>query len=472
MIDRHATDANSELELRAELEELRQKLAHAQAQAHAGVGHAHAPVHTHGAHVRKRPTATVLWSLLLIIAAVGTAAFFGGYLPHARNQSRLVEQIKEQESDLPVVNVTVVRRSPSSASLVLPGNIQAITEAPILARASGYVKQRFADIGDRVKQGDLLAEIDSPELGQQVAVARATLQQVTSAADQAQASLEQGKATEQLNKVTSERYLNLVERGAVSRQDADNFRTQYEAQRANVAALEKAVLAAKGSIGAAAANLNRLLEVQGYTHVKAPFDGIVTVRNVDTGALVNEANTLLYRIAQIDRLRIYVNVAQSDATSIRQGMAATIQIPDLAARSFKGTVSRTASALDPNTRTMLAEVQVPNPQGLLLPGMYAQVNFETPRISPPLIIKGDALVIRTEGPRVAIIRPDQTVHFQEVQLGRDMGDTIEILSGLEAGQQIIVNPGDSAVEGAKVKPVMIEETDGGRGRGGRGRSGS
>jgi RND family efflux transporter MFP subunit len=468
MIDRRSTDESTELELRAEVEELRQRLARAQSHAQtAGATHGpgHAPAHGHVVPVRKRPSATLLWSLLLLAAVVGTAAFFGGYLPHMKNQNMLADLVKEQETDIPPVNVTVVHRSPASSTLVLPGNIQAITEAPILARASGYISQRYVDIGDRVKQGQLLAEIDSPELGQQVAQARANVQQLTLAADSAQASLEQGRANEQLNKVTAERYTNLVERGAVSRQDADNFRLQYDAQRANVAALDKAYQAAKGSIAGANANLNRLLEVQSYTKVKAPFDGIVTVRNVDTGALVNEANTLLYRIAQIDRLRIYVNLAQSDSNVVRQGMAATIRIPDLA-REFKGVVSRTSNSLDPNTRTMLAEVQVPNPEGLLLPGMYALVNFETPRISPPLLIKGDALVIRTEGPRVAVITPQQTVHFKEVTLGRDLGDTIEILSGLEAGQQIVVNPGDTVVEGAKVKPMLIDEADGKKGSGG------
>jgi RND family efflux transporter MFP subunit len=466
MIDRRSTDESTELELRAEVEELRQRLARAQSHAQTAMHvPGHAPAHGHAVPVRKRPSATLLWSLFLLSAVVGTAAFFGGYLPHVKNQKMLADMVKEQETDIPLVNVTVVRRSPGNSTLVLPGNIQAITEAPILARASGYIKQRYADIGDRVKQGQLLAEIDSPELGQQVAQARANVQQLTLAADSAQASLEQGRANEQLNKVTAERYTNLVERGAVSRQDADNFRLQYDAQRANVAALDKAFQAAKGSIAGATANLNRLLEVQSYTNVKAPFDGIVTLRNVDTGALVNEANTLLYRIAQTDRLRIYVNVAQSDSNVIRQGMSATVRIPDMA-RDFKGVVSRTSSSLDPNTRTMLVEVQVPNPDGLLLPGMYAQVNFETPRISPPLIIKGDALVIRTEGPRVAVITPQQTIHFQEVTLGRDLGDTVEILGGLEAGQQIVVNPGDSAVEGAKVKPMLIEEADGNKGRSG------
>ena len=462
MISRHPEETSAELELRAEVADLRQRLEELQTTQK----QARVPGHTHPAAARKKPSTTVLLSLFIIILVLGVAAFFGGYLPALRNQKMLVDQVTEQESDIPVVNVAVVERSPQKTQLILPGNIQAVTEAPVLARASGYIKQRYADIGDRVKQGDLLAEIDSPELGQQVASTRATLLQITAAADQAQASLEQGRANEQLSKVTSERYQNLVERGAVSRQDSDNFRAQFDASHANVAALVKAEAAARGSVGAATANLNRLLEVQSYTRVKAPFAGVITVRNVDTGALVNEGNTLMFRIAQTDRLRIYVNLPQGDSTLVHQGMNATLRIPDLPARIFKGTVTRTSNALDPNTRTMLAEVQVENPEALLLPGMYAQINFETMRALPPMIIKGDALVIRPEGPRVAVITANQTVHFQEVELGRDFGDTVEVLSGLESGQQIIVNPGDSAAEGVKVKPVLIVET---AGRGGRGK---
>ena len=460
MTVRHETGA--ELELRAEIEDLRRKLEQLQAAQKPSNPHGHAPV----AAVNKKPSTTVLLSLLLIVLVLGVAAFFGGYLPQLRNQKMLADLAKDQESDLPLVNVTIAERSPQKTQLILPGSIQAVTEAPVLARASGYIKQRFADIGDRVKQGDPLADIDSPELGQQVASARATMEQVTFGAAQAEASLEQGRANEQLLKVTAERYKSLVERGAVSEQDSDNFRAQYEASHAGVAALEKAVQAASGAVGAATANLNRLLEVQSYTHVKAPFAGVITVRNVDTGALVTEGNTLMFRIAQTDRLRTYVNLPQADSTSVHQGMSATVRIPDLPAKVFKGIVTRTSNALDPNTRTMLAEVQVENPQALLLPGMYAQVNFETLRAQPPMLIKGDALVIRPEGPRVAVILANQTVHFQEVELGRDFGDTVEVLSGLEPGQQIIVNPGDSAAEGAKVKAVMIEETGG---RGGRGR---
>jgi RND family efflux transporter MFP subunit len=212
----------------------------------------------------------------------------------------------------------------------------------------------------------------------------------------------------------------------------------------------------------AQANLARLTEMQGYLNVRAPFAGIITQRNVDVGALVTEGSTLLYRIAQSDRLRIYVNVPQADATGIHIGQAAKLTIVDLPAHPFLGTVTRTANSLDPTSRTLLAEVQVPNTAGLLLPGMYAQVDFTTPRAEPPLLIKGDALVTRANGPQVAIVMPDKTIHFQLVTLGRDYGDRIEVLSGVEAGQQVVISPGDSIQEHVKVQPVLISAAPAGR----------
>jgi len=171
------------------------------------------------------------------------------------------------------------------------------------------------------------------------------------------------------------------------------------------------------------------------------------------GALVNEGNTLLYRVSQTGTLRIYVNVPQADAAAVRVGQSAKVSVSDLPSRVFDGTVTRTANSLDPASRTLLTEVQVPNGGGQLMPGMYAQVDFTTPRAEPPLLIKGDALVVRANGPQVAIVEPDKTIHFQAVTLGRDYGDKIEILSGLEAGQQLAVNPGDTIQEHAKVTPV-------------------
>jgi RND family efflux transporter MFP subunit len=187
---------------------------------------------------------------------------------------------------------------------------------------------------------------------------------------------------------------------------------------------------------------------------------VITLRNVDTGALVAEGNTLLFRIAQTDRLRTYVNVPQADSTSIRVGQTAQLKIPDLPLKTFTGTVTRTANALDPATRTLLAEVQVPNQDGLLLPGMYSEVNFTTPRMEPPLMIRADALVVRGDGPHVAVVGDDGVVRFHAVQVGRDYGDQLEVLGGLEKGQRVVISPGDVVRENAKVRPVLVNEKAG------------
>jgi RND family efflux transporter MFP subunit len=208
-----------------------------------------------------------------------------------------------------------------------------------------------------------------------------------------------------------------------------------------------------GAVAAAEANLARFNQIKTYQTVRAPFDGVITVRNVDTGALVNEGNTMLFRVAQTGTLRTYLNLPQSDAESVRAGQHATLTIPELPGRKFNGIVSRTANALDPATRTLLTEVQVPNQAGVLMPGMYAQVDLSVPRRDPPLAIPGDTLIIRGDGPQVAILTGDDTVHFARIQLGRDFGDHIEVLSGISEGDRLIINPSDAVREGIKVKPV-------------------
>jgi len=248
----------------------------------------------------------------------------------------------------------------------------------VLARASGYIKRRYADIGDRVKQGEVLAEIEAPELDQQIRQAKATVDQANSTIEQAQAALEQGRSNENLARVTAQRWENLSKKGVVSRQENDTYQLQWAAQKANVQALEKAVAAARNNASSVEANVARLNDLLEYQTVRAPFAGVITLRNVDTGVLVNEGSTLLYRIAQTDRLRTYVNVPQADAESVRVGQHAVLVIPDLPGRGFPGAVTRTANALDPATRTLLVEVQVPNPAALLMPGMYAQVDLSVP----------------------------------------------------------------------------------------------
>ena len=435
---------NVEEELRAEIEQLKRRL---QNQAHS---------HATGAHVLEhpqRPRRTAILGLLLVIAAIFVVVFFAGYVPRHRREMQLVAEANAQQESLPEVSVVAAVRAKGMGNLVLPGNIQAVTEAPILARAEGFIQRRYVDIGDRVSAGQLLAEIHAPDLDQQVVQARAAVQQAQADLERATAALEQGKANEALAKVTAMRWDNLSRRGVVSRQENDQYQAQYLAQAANVRALDRAVAAARGSVAASQANVARLTELQGYLQVRAPFAGVVTLRNVDVGALVNSGSTLLFRIAQTNPLRTYVNVPQGNDSEVRVGQTATLSTADLPDRKFNGMVTRTANALDPATRTLLVEIQVPNPDGKLLPGTYAQVDLNLPRKDPPILIPSDTLVVRPAGTLVALVGDHNAVHFQGITVGRDLGDRIEVLSGLKAGQRVIVNPNDSVQEGVKVHPV-------------------
>lgn len=406
-------------------------------------------------HAAKRwhPSGLTMFVIFLAVAILLVAGFFAGYIPLRKRNAVIRAEAQVQEQALPRVEVIAVERSSKRSNLQLPGNIEAITEAPVLARASGYIRRRMADIGDRVKAGQPVAEIDAPELDQQVRQAQANLQQAQAALEEANATYEQGQANEELARVTAERWAKLTLRGAVSRQENDTYQAQYKAQAANVTARAKAVAAARSNIAAAQANVARLTELKSYEVVKAPFDGVITLRNIDVGALVNAGNTLLFRIAQTGTVRVYVNVPQSDASSIRPGQPARLSVSNLPGRQFSGTVARMADALDPSSRTMVVEVQAPNGNGALLPGMYAEVDLSDSRANPPLVVPGNALVVRADGTSVAVIRPDHTVHLQKVTIGRDYGDRLEVLGGLQEGETIIANPGDVAREGDKVQPV-------------------
>ena len=404
-----------------------------------------------------RPSTLTLWAIFLASIAGMVFAFFAGYIPLQRRMAivRSEAQEQEQEQTVPRVEVTPVERSSNNAELQLPGNIQAITEAPILARADGYISRRVVDIGDRVQSGQPLAEIEAPELDQQIVQAKATLQQSQAALEQAVANEDQGKANQELARITAQRYVDLSSKGLATKQDNDQYKAQYAAQTANVQALGKAVAAARSNIAAAEANLARLNELKSYQVVKAPFGGVITLRNVDVGALVNAGNTLLYRIAQTGTLRLYVNVPQTYANDVRAGQRAQLTVSNLPGRKFTGTVTRTANALDPTSRTLLVEVQVPNGDGALLPGMYAQVDLRSSRPDAPLLIPDDSLIFRAEGPQVAIVGAEQTVHLQKIEIGRDYGDRMEVTAGLQDGDKIVRNPGDTLREGVKVNPVQL-----------------
>ena len=434
---------NTEAQLRREVEELKRQLMEQRGLIHA----------SH--HKVWRPSAITLWAIFLALVAGIVFAFFAGYIPLQRRMAivRSEAQEQEQEQTIPRVEVASVGRSSNNAQMQLPGNIQAVTEAPILARADGYVSRRMVDIGDRVQAGQPLAEIEAPELDQQIVQARATMQQAQAALEQALANEEQGKANQELARITAQRWVDLSSKGLATKQENDQYKAQYAAQTANVQALGKAVAAARSSIEAAQANLARLNELKSYQQVKAPFDGVITLRNVDMGALVNSGNTLLYRIAQTGTLRLYVNVPQVYANDVRVGQRAQLTVSNLPGRTFTGTVARTANALDPTSRTLLVEVQVSNRDGALLPGMYAQVDLRSSRPDAPLLIPDDSLILRADGPQVAIVRSDDTVHLQKIEIGRDYGDRMEVNTGLHEGDKIVLNPSDSLREGMKVTAV-------------------
>jgi RND family efflux transporter MFP subunit len=403
-----------------------------------------------------KPSAITIWSIVLGATVLVVVAFLAGYIPLQKRTALLVSEAREQEQALPRVEVMEVGRSTINSELELPGSIQAITEAPILARADGYIARRLADIGDRVQAGQILAEIEAPEMDDQSRQLAANLVQARAAVDQALANYAQGKADAELARITAGRWAKLVDQGVVSRQDNDQYQAQYQSKAAAVQAFEKAIAVQRANVAAAEANLARLEVLKGYRLVKAPFTGVITLRNVDIGALVTAGATLMFRIAQTDTLRTYVNVPQTNASSVRLGQPARLTVSNLPGRQFTGVVARTANALDPGSRTLLVEIHVPNPDGALLPGLYAQVSLISSRTHAPMLVPSDALIVRGEGTNVAVVREDNTVHLQKVEVGRDYGDRLEVVSGLQEGDRIIPNPGD-AQEGLKVAPVPIEE---------------
>jgi RND family efflux transporter MFP subunit len=402
-----------------------------------------------------RPSRLTVMALCLCIVILFLIAFIAGYLPLHARMTRIANEAQERENALPRVEVVTVGRSSRDSGLQLPGNIQAVTEAPILARADGYIKRRLVDIGDAVHAGQTLAEIEAPELDEQVHQAEAVLRQARAGVDQAKANLQQGQSDLELARVTAKRWANLVSDGSVSVQENDQYQAQYQSKIAAVHALEQALSGQLHGVDAAEANLGRVQQMTDYRTVSAPFDGVITLRNVDSGALVSNGSTLLFRIAQTGTLRIYLNVPQTYAGAVHQGDAASVTVSNLPGSNFSGEVARTADSLDPASRTLLVEVHVPNPNRILLPGMYAQVNLSSSRARPPLLIPSSALIVSSEGTQVALVRPDHRLHLQRIAVGRDYGDRMEVANGLQDGDAIVASPSDVLKEGTEVEPVAM-----------------
>jgi len=401
------------------------------------------------------PSRTRLVFVVISIVVLIAALFAAGYLPRMERARALEQSVAEKKSSAPEVNVVQVKVSPPHTDLLLPGNITPLTEAIINARADGYLSRRYVDFGDHVKAGDLLAEIEAPELDQQVQQARSSVEQTQSALSHSQHLLAQASANLHLAEVTAERWKTLVDRGVVSKQEYDQQLANYQAQQAGVQSAQSDVHAAEDAINVNRHNLERLAQMQDYKKVVAPFTGIITARNVDIGALISSNGTTpIFRIAQIDVLRIMVDVPQQNAPFIKVGEPAEVTLQEYPGRKFIGKVSRTANALDANTRTLPTEVQVPNSDGNLLPNMFAQVNFIRASSTPTILIPGDALIVRPNGNQVAVIENGNRVRFQPVEVGRDYGTEMEIRSGLTEGQYVIVNPSDVARDGAEVNPIQ------------------
>jgi RND family efflux transporter MFP subunit len=412
-------------------------------------------------------------TILLGAGALMAVLLAIGIVPRLQRHAELDANAKEAKADGLTVN-TVTPHPASAKTLALPGSVEGLQEVTIYARTNGYLAQRLADIGDRVEAGQLLAEIDSPETDRELDQARASLAQTRSAYMQSRANLEQARAAlvqNQTNanfaRVSSNRWQQLQHQGAVSQQAFDEKQAAYDANRANVKAAESVIAANQASVESASANIQaseanvrRLEAMAAYKHITAPFSGVVTARNVDMGALISAGSggnnaVWLYKIAQPSSLRIFVNVPQSEIASIRPGQLVTITVRELPKQVFKGKVVRTARALDVTARTLRTEIEIANPGSKLLPGMFAQVQFTLNQMNSPLVVPANAIISRSEGTLVAVVQ-DGKVHFQRVAIGRDYGTEVEILSGLQGGEQLAVNLTDAVVEGAKVKAVPVK----------------
>jgi len=377
--------------------------------------------------------------ILLAAGAVFAVLFVVGVVPRLVLHHRLETAADAVRTGLPVVSTANPRRAPAVTDLPLPGSMEAILETGIWARTNGYLKARYVDIGDHVKKGQQLADIDTPEVDQQLMQAIATM-------NQDKATVVKFEADLALARSTQRRYV-VAGPGTVSKQQIDE-------RTSAVTDAEKVVDAGRATVNADEANVRRLLELQSFQKVYAPFDGVITVRNVDPGSLITAGSTTgtteLFTLAQVDILRIFVFVPQSYAPDIKVGQTADVSVRELPGRVFQGTVARTAGAIDATSRTLLTEVHVPNPDGLLLSGSYATVRFKVQRPNPSLLVPQSALLIDASGVRVAVVNADGTLHYQPVQIGRDFGNDVEVLSGVDTTNVLAAGLAANIAEGSRV----------------------
>lgn len=369
------------------------------------------------------------WVVLVLIAGAVAAAFFLGIQPRREAFAALEKETATRN----VMTVTVINAKPSGASreVVLPGNVQAFSDTSIGARTNGYVKRWHAQIGQRVKAGELLVELDTPEVDDQ-------LRQAASELDSAEASY-------RLALTTATRWEDLAKTGIVTRQDLEERRGQLATRKA--------------AVDGARFNVDRLRKLQAFKRISAPFDGVITARNVDVGSLVTAGGGAgsreLYHLAATQRMRVFVNVPQIHAHEAVAGVEAELVLAEFPGRRFKGTLARSSQAIDPSSRTLLTEVDVDNATGELLPGSYAEVHLKFAAATKALTLPVNALLFRPEGVMVAVVTADQHAKLVPIKLGRDFGTELEIASGLTGTESIILNPSDSLATGTPVRAVKL-----------------
>ena len=376
-------------------------------------------------HQAPKKRKTTHWAAAIVVSLAVTGALTSGILPRVTARTTL----RKETAQMAVPTVAVIRpeRTAQAEEIVLPANVQAFISAPIYARTSGYLKKWYADIGAHVKQGQLLAEIETPEVDQQLQQARADL-------GTAQANLH-------LAEITANRYQDLLKSNSVSEQDTDNA--------------TGALAANKATVQASQANVSRLEQLQFFEKIYAPFTGVITARKTDIGDLIDAgasggSKTDLFDIAQPDKLRVYVNVPEAYSQAAKPGLTADLTLSEFPGRRFQGHLVRTAEAIDPASRTLLVEIGVVNPTGVLLTGSYAEVHLKMPAGVSSYVVPVNTLLFRKEGLRLATVKEGKAV-LVPVTPGHDFGDRMEIVGGIQGDESIIVNPPDSIISGEAVR---------------------
>jgi len=376
-----------------------------------------------------QPPPVRLTRILFIIVLLVIAGLAIGFIPRWLSKHKLLAET--HADSVPSVNTVVPLAAKADLGTPLPADVQPFIQASIHARASGYLKNWFVDIGDHVTNNQVLAEIDTPELGEQLA--------------QAKADLDQAIATRDLAKITADRWTELLKTASVSEQETAEKKSDFVLKEATVES--------------ARANLQRLEDLKNFDRINAPFDGVITSRNTDIGQLIAAGSGAeLFRLSQTNPLRVYARVPQQLVHSIVPGQKAKLTFQELPSREFDAVVTRTAGAVDPSSRTLQVELQVPNPKNEILSGSYAQVRFTENAADNVLTLSDNALISRAEGLQVAVVNADNKVELRSIKVGRDFGNTIEVLAGLGITDQVIVNPPDGVAEGMTVRVAPSPET--------------